>query len=309
MDAIVFDQVTKVYQAGFKKKTAVDSLSLTIPSGVVFGFLGPNGSGKSTTIKILLNILFPTTGQAYLLDCPVTEKSVRTQVGYLPENPYLYDHLTPEELMQFGGRTSGMGTRMIRERSGMLLERVGLTPVKRQPLRTFSKGMVQRAGLALALIHDPQVVILDEPMSGLDPLGHKLMRETIQNLHQSGKTVFLCSHNLHDVEGLCDRIGIIINGHLQVMADLHTLLSDAPTGWRMVVRGGTDLHQALPDCRVTSMPDGGMKEIQSRETDLYKLMDRIRALHCHVISVVPVRKTLEDVFLAELQKSGERSDP
>lgn len=305
MESIVFDRVTKVYQGGLKKETALDGLSLEISRGTVFGFLGPNGAGKSTAIKILLHIIFPTSGRAYLLGQPVTQKAVRSQVGYLPENPYFYDHLTPEELLWFGGRTCGMTTAQIRERTGPLLERVGLSHVSRRPLRTFSKGMIQRAGLALALIHDPQVVVLDEPMSGLDPLGRRLMSQILQTLRMEGKTIFLSSHILHDVEDLCDNIGIIAKGRLRLTASLSDLFSASPKGWRVTVRGEKDaLSAASNGCSWTVSARGELLEVQAREEDLYKLLDQLRGCKCKVISAVPLRQTLEEIFLQEIHKVG-----
>jgi ABC-2 type transport system ATP-binding protein len=304
--AIVFDQITKIYSEGFKKKkTAVDQLTLEVPQGAVFGFLGPNGAGKSTAIKILLNILFPTSGKAYLLGHTVLDKTVRSRVGYLPENPYFYDHLTPEELLWFGGKTSGLTPTQIRERTDSLLKIVDLIHVRRKPLRAFSKGMVQRAGLALALVNDPEVVILDEPMSGLDPLGRKLMSDIIRRLKMEGKTVFFSSHILHDVEDLCDRIGIIVNGLLRLTAGLSELLSSPPKGWRITVRGdeGTLASQLVSVSWKLSI-NGVLTEIQAQETDLHKLMEQIRGFKCDVVAVAPLRETLEEIFLCEIQKAG-----
>ena len=304
--AIFFDQLTKIYSEGFKKsKTAVDQLTLDISQGEIFGFLGPNGAGKSTAIKILLNILFPTFGKAYLLGQAVTEKTVRSRVGYLPENPYFYDHLTPEELLWFGGKTSGLTPTQIRERTDGLLNMVDLQHVRRRPLRTFSKGMVQRAGLALALVNDPEVVVLDEPMSGLDPLGRKLISDVIRGLKEQGKTVFFSSHILHDVEDLCDRIGIIVDGRLRLTASLTELLSTPPKGWRITVRGDKgSLAAQLDRVPWRLSTNGAITEIQAQETDLYKLMEQLKSFKCDVVAVVPLRETLEEIFLREIQKAS-----
>ncbi len=306
MKTIFFDQVTKIYSDGFKgKKIAVDQLTLEVHPGEIFGFLGPNGAGKSTAIKILLNILFPTSGKAYLLGQPVTDKTIRSRVGYLPENPYFYDHLTPEELLWFGGKTSGLPPAKIRERTDTLLKIVDLNHVRRRPLRTFSKGMVQRAGLALALINDPEVVILDEPMSGLDPLGRKLMSDIIRKLKEQGKTVFLSSHILHDVENLCDRIGIIVEGLLRLTANLTELLSAPPKGWRITVRGTKETLAFQPDRAAWKLStNGALTEIQAQEIDLYKLLEQVRDFKCEVVAVAPLRDTLEEIFLREIQKAG-----
>ncbi|WP_305042495.1 ABC transporter ATP-binding protein [Geoalkalibacter sp.] len=204
---------------------ALQDVSFEVPSGEVFGFLGPNGAGKSTTIKILLNLIRPDAGLATILGTDVRRPELRRQVGFLPENPYFYDYLSAWELLKFGGRTAGMDEAAINKRGVELLERVNLLAAAKRHLRTYSKGMVQRAGLALALIHDPQVVILDEPMSGLDPLGRKMVGDLIMELKSQGKTVLFSSHVLTDVERFCDRAAIIVNGRLRLVGALKELLS------------------------------------------------------------------------------------
>lgn len=220
MNIISFDRVTKDYKTGFrKKKTALKDFSLDIVEGEVFGFLGPNGAGKSTAIKILLNLIFPTQGRAEILGKNVGDKKTRKFVGYLPENPYFYDYLNPIELLSFAGKTSGMDSFKIKERTEELLNTVGLWNERKRAIRSYSKGMVQRTGLALALIHDPKVVILDEPMTGLDPIGRRQVIDLILKLKSEGKTVFFSSHILEDIERVCDRIGILVNGVLRRVID------------------------------------------------------------------------------------------
>jgi ABC-2 type transport system ATP-binding protein len=225
--AIRTTDISKEFKDGLstKRVKAVTNLNLDIMKGEVFGFLGPNGAGKSTAIKILLNLIYPDSGSATILDKDVGDKTVREFVGYLPENPYFYDYLTAEELLWFGGRTCGMQVAQIRVRSNELFERVSLQQARKRPLRTYSKGMVQRAGLAMALIHDPQIVILDEPMSGLDPIGRKMVGDLILELKSQGKTVFFSSHILTDIERFCDRVGIIIEGRLRLVDALGNLLA------------------------------------------------------------------------------------
>lgn len=220
--------ISKSFKEGVtgKRVRALQDLSLEIAQGEVFGFLGPNGAGKSTTIKILINLIFPDSGRALIAGKDCGLKDARRLVGFLPENPYFYDYLTAEELLWFGGRASGMGKAEIRLRTDLLLAKVDLLQARKRQLRTYSKGMVQRAGLALALIHDPQVVILDEPMSGLDPLGRKMVGDIILELKEAGKTVFFSSHILSDVERFCDRVGIIVGGQLRLVDSLETLLQD-----------------------------------------------------------------------------------
>lgn len=224
---IQFNGISKRYKDGLLGKwvTALDGLDLDIRQGEIFGFLGPNGAGKSTAIKLLLNLIFPTHGSAYIMGKGVADQEVRRFVGYLPENPYFYEYLTADELLWFGGKASGLSSRTILARSDELLQKVNLSGARKRQLRTYSKGMVQRAGLALALIHDPNVVILDEPMSGLDPIGRKMVGDLLLGLKSQGKTVFFSSHILTDVERFCDRAGIVVNGRLRRTDTLGNLLS------------------------------------------------------------------------------------
>lgn len=229
MALIEIRKLSKFFKKNFSKRVihALKSISLEVNEGEVFGFLGPNGAGKSTTIKLLLNLIRPTSGSLTIDGKAVSEKSVRRSIGYLPENPYFYDHLSAAELLRFGGKSCNMDDRAIQSRSAALLGELDLTHAMKRPLRSYSKGMVQRAGLALALIHDPKILILDEPMSGLDPMGRKKVFDLILRLKQEGKTVFFSSHILHDIERLCDRAAILINGGL---TRLISVKDDLPAG-------------------------------------------------------------------------------
>ncbi|MBI3607442.1 MAG: ABC transporter ATP-binding protein [Nitrospirae bacterium] len=306
---MVFDDVTKLYKGrSSTSQVAVDHLRLSIAEGNVFGFLGPNGAGKSTAIKILLNLIFPTSGQALLLGKPAADTAVRSRVGYLPESPNFYDHLTPEELLWFGGKTSGLRSNQIKERTDSLLDLVDLARVRRQRLRTFSKGMIQRAGVALALVNDPDVVVLDEPMSGLDPLGRKLMADIIRRLKHEGKTVFFSSHILHDVEDLCDQVGIIVNARLRRVAGLADVLSVPATGWSLTVKATPDtVRSHLTGVTATHTARGGLTEIRTSEMDLGKLLDRLGALKEGLVSATPLRPTLEDILLQEIEHADGES--
>lgn len=226
MSAISFHEVSKEYKLGFRKrKIALKNFSLDIQEGEVFGFLGPNGAGKSTAIKILLNLIFPTSGSASISGKDVSDTGGRKLVGYLPENPYFYDYLTPLELLDFALKTSGITPGKNRkDRAATVLNTVGLWNDRKRAIRHFSKGMVQRVGIALALAHDPKIVILDEPMTGLDPIGRKQAIDLIIKLKSEGKTVFFSSHILEDIERVCDRIGIIVNGVLVRITDIRTEL-------------------------------------------------------------------------------------
>ncbi len=224
---IQFKKVSKIYKHNFwdKKILALKDLDLTIERGEVFGFLGPNGAGKSTTIKLLMDFIRPTSGTIFIDGIDSKEPKARKQLGYLPENPYFYDQLTPKDILLFGAKASGLHKKDATEHIEHLLKKLGLQHVAKRPLRQFSKGMLQRVGLALSLVHDPQIVVLDEPMSGLDPLGRNLVTKLILELKEKGKTVFFSSHILSDVERLCDRIAIINKGELKFLDYVENIVS------------------------------------------------------------------------------------
>jgi len=221
--------LTKVYRDfwGRKKKTDLNDLDLQIYKGEIFGLLGPNGSGKTTTIKLLLGLLFPTTGDAFVFGEPAAKVEKNEKIGYLPEESYLYRFLNAEETLDFYGRLFDIDAETRRRRAAELIDMVGLSADKKRILKEYSKGMRQRIGLAQALINDPQLIILDEPTSGLDPLGTRWMKDLIIDLRKKGKTVLMCSHRLDDVQDVCDRIAILYNGDLQTLGKVSTLLEDA----------------------------------------------------------------------------------
>ena len=231
MALIEMNALTKVYKKDFSRKEvyALKSLTLNVEEGEVFGFLGPNGAGKSTAIKLLLNLIRPTSGTVSINGKDVSNRDVRRNIGFLPENPYFYDHLSAKELLWFGGKSCDMDAAAIQERTETLLKELDLIEAMNRPLRSYSKGMVQRAGLALALIHDPKILILDEPMSGLDPMGRRKVFELILSLKGEGKTIFFSSHILHDIERLCDRAAILINGSLKRLISVKTELPAGKT--------------------------------------------------------------------------------
>lgn len=216
MIEIQLQSISKTYNPGlFKKKVeAVRDLSFEVRRGEVFGLIGPNGAGKSSTIRMLLGLVRPDSGTIAFRGKPLAEAGIQRVTGYLPENPYLYDHLNLCELLDFCGRTSSLDTAVINERSQTLMTKLNLLEAQKRPLRTFSKGMLQRAGICFALLHDPDIIVLDEPMSGLDPIGRKMVFDLVMELKGEGKTIFFCSHILNDVERLCDRIGLIHQGRL-----------------------------------------------------------------------------------------------
>ena len=221
-------KLTKIYRDfwGRQKKTALRALTMEVRKGEIFGLLGPNGSGKTTTIKLLLGLLFPTEGEAFLFGQPAAEVKKNERIGYLPEESYLYRFLNAEETLDFYGRLFDLDPKVRERRAQDLIERVGLKADRKRTLREYSKGMRQRIGLAQALINDPDLVILDEPTSGLDPLGARWMKNLIVELRNLGKTVIMCSHRLEDVQDVCDRIAILSEGELQAYGEVKTLLQD-----------------------------------------------------------------------------------
>ena len=226
--AVETRNLTKVYRDfwGRRKKVALNALDLEIKKGEIFGLLGPNGSGKTTTIKLLLGLLFPTSGDAFVFGEPAAKVEKNERIGYLPEESYLYRFLNAEETLDFYGRLFDIPSDVRRKRAAELIERVGLGPDKKRILREYSKGMRQRIGLAQALINDPELVILDEPTSGLDPLGTRWMKDLILHLKREGKTVLMCSHRLDDVQDVCDRIAILYGGDLQELGNVDRLVED-----------------------------------------------------------------------------------
>src|SRR5580693_8175570 len=228
MPAIEILGLEKSYMVGFwrkRPKRALYPLSLKVEEGEIFGFLGPNGAGKTTTLKLLMGLVFPTAGSAKILGRDWNDPEVKAQIGFLPEQPYFYDHLTAHELLNYYGQLSGVPAKDRKRRIDEMLARVGLADVKGVQLRKFSKGMLQRAGIAQAILHDPKLVFFDEPMSGLDPIGRREVRDLIEQLKHEGKTVFFSTHILSDAEALCDRVGVIHQGELRGVGTVADLTS------------------------------------------------------------------------------------
>src|SRR5262249_53239440 len=238
-------KLTKVYRDfwGRQKKTALRALNMEVRQGEIFGLLGPNGSGKTTTIKLLLGLLYPTDGEAFVFGKPAADVAKNERIGYLPEESYLYRFLNAEETLDFYGRLFNLPPSKREHKAQELIEKVGLKNDRKRTLREYSKGMRQRIGLAQALINDPELVILDEPTSGLDPLGARWMKDLIIDLRKLGKTVIMCSHRLEDVQDVCDRIAILNDGELQAFGDVQTLLQDTR---RVELRAsGLELNDSL----------------------------------------------------------------
>ena len=299
--AIVTRGLSKSYRTGHVfqgRRPALEDLDLEVGTGEVFGYVGPNGSGKTTTLKLLTGLLRPDRGEARVLGEPLASRAWRFRTGYMPEHPYLYDYLTPSEYLDFAGRLFGMAAARRRERARELLALVGLERSADLPLRRFSKGMVQRAGLAQALVNDPDLVILDEPMSGLDPIGRRLVRDLILGLRKAGKTVFFSTHILSDAEALCDRVGVLRAGRLVKVGALGELLRLDVEHMEVFVSGIAPDAPGLEATRQERVGDRLRLEVEERQ--LGRVVAAVEAAGGRVLSVQPVRQTLEDYFLREM---------
>jgi ABC-2 type transport system ATP-binding protein len=297
--AIEIENLTKDYASGFWRKRmrrSLDGLSLRVEEGEVFGFLGPNGAGKTTTLKLLMRLIFPTAGTARIRGRSIEDVAMHAEIGYLPEQPYFYDHLTARELLDYYARFSGFGRAERNERIARYLELVGLTAAAKVQLRKFSKGMLQRVGIAQAILHEPKVIFLDEPMSGLDPVGRREVRDIILDLKRQGRTVFFSTHILSDAEMLCDRVAVLVDGKLQGTGAPGEIVSIDVQAMEIFFEmpQGRALPAALaPQAAQT----GGRYRIEVAEVDLYASLGRLREAEARILSVTPVRPTLEDYFL------------
>ena len=308
MKALATDALTKDYAVGFWRKRpyrALDRLSLEVEPGEVFGFLGPNGAGKTTTLKLLMQLVYPTSGRAEIFGQPVGDAAVKRRLGYLPENPYFYDYLTAEELLTYFAGLFGYGPAERRARTSRLLDDVGIGRERRLQLRKFSKGMLQRVGLAQALVNDPELVVLDEPMSGLDPIGRRQVRDLIAGLRTAGVTVFFSSHIIADIEVLCDRVAILRAGRLAHLGRLDDLRQrmDATGRLEITVQGSSlvELTEAVAKvggARVTATPAGARIEVMA-EHDVDAALAAARSCGARLVAVQPVRQSLEDLFVGD----------
>ena len=314
MSAIEISDLTKDYLKGFWKKRphrALDHLSLKVEAGEVFGLLGPNGAGKTTTLKLLMVLTYPTAGTASLLGRPIEDVEVHRRVGYLPEAPYFYDYLSAREFLDYCGQLFGLDRSERRRRVEDLLERFGLQPAAGTALRHYSRGMLQRVGLAQALINDPELVFLDEPMLGLDPVGRYEVRRIILELREQGKTVCFSSHVLSDVEALCDRVGILNQGKLHGLGQLDEILSLEATAMEVLVGGAGDGLLDSVKGIVAGVREAGDKVTFQVELEkLHELLARVRDHQGKLLSAVPVRMSLEDYFYETFgtKKLPERTD-
>lgn len=297
--------LTKDYEVGFLKKRrvrALDDLSLSVQRGEIFGFLGPNGAGKTTTLKLLMRLIFPTAGTAHILGQPIDSVATRSRIGYLPENPYFYDYLSGRELLEYTGALFSLARPRARDRAAELLELVGLggEPADRQ-LRKYSKGMLQRIGIAQALVNDPEVVFMDEPMSGLDPIGRREVRDLLLALRARSKTVFFSSHILSDVEALCDRCAVMTRGRLLHCGTMEQLTMQDDASLEIVALGA-DLsaldarRAAIPSLQTATSTPSGIQIIIKDPADIEQTLALIRQCNGHLVSINPKRRTLEELF-------------
>jgi ABC-2 type transport system ATP-binding protein len=306
MLAVQIENLTKDYLVGFwRRRTyrALDRLSLGIEHGEVFGFLGPNGAGKTTTLKLLMQLIFPTSGRAEILGRPVGDVATRRRIGYLPENPSFYDYLTAEELLTYFAQLLEVPAGDRRRRVSTLLDRVGIGRERRFQLRKFSKGMIQRVGIAQALLNDPEVIFLDEPMSGLDPLGRRDVRSLILELRDQGRTVFFSSHILADAEALCSRVAIVAGGRLAALGRLNDLTEFQVRGWELVVANFEleALERFRPlTSRITEIGAGRYTLELPLTQAPEPLVAEIASTGATVVSMNPVRETLEDYFIQRI---------
>ena len=291
---------------GLRVKRVLHGISLRVCEGEIFGFVGPNGAGKTTTLKVLMGLIRATTGRASVLGHDVSETAFRREVGFLPENPYFYAYLTGREILHFYAKLSGVPAAERAGRVEALLEWVNLSAAADARLRTYSKGMLQRVGIAQALVHDPSVVFLDEPMSGLDPIGRKEIRDLILRLREQGKTVFMNTHILSDVEMVCDRVAIIVRGSIRYEGRVEEFLVGTENRCDVVLRGldpdsatrfeeryGAELHGL-----------GSRIELRVKEKDLHLLLRHVLDVGAEVLSVTPHRVSLESIFLSAVQEEA-----
>ena len=296
--AIEIENLSKEYPYGFlnlRKKMSLENLSMQVESGEVFGFLGPNGAGKSTTIKLLMRLIFPTSGTARILGKSIEDVSTHQRIGYLPEQPYFYDYLTAGELLDYFARFHRLTANDRCVRVQRILRKVGLETAKKMQLRKYSKGMLQRVGMAQAILHDPEVVVLDEPMSGLDPLGRREVRDIILELKREGRTVLFSTHILADAEMLCDRVGVIVGGKLRGVGTPGEMVGIQTQGMEILfeVQGAAKRFPLLDRATRT----GERYRAQVSESELYGALDELRGAGARILSVAQIKPTLEDFFM------------
>ena len=304
---IEIENLTKDYEVGFwkkKKVRALDNLTLQVESGQIFGFLGGNGAGKTTTIKILMSLLFPSSGTAKIFGRDISDVKMHASIGYCPENPYFYDYLTARELMMYFGELFGLDVAQRKQKTEELLTKVGLEEISwDKQLRKFSKGMLQRVGLAQSLINEPEIVFMDEPMSGLDPIGRREVRELIAELREKGTTIFMSTHILSDIEALCDRVAIMRNGKLAATGKLDDLLMQSGETQSFEINVKNISAESLKisistieGATVTGKANGANIHVLE-ESDIEKVLQEMKKVGGNLVSIQPVKQSLEELFV------------
>jgi ABC-2 type transport system ATP-binding protein len=303
--------LTKTFEVGLRRRrvNAVDDLTLSVQEGEIFGFVGPNGAGKTTTIKMLMGLIFPTRGKAWIFDAPIPSTESKRRIGYLPEHPAWYEFLTGREALRFFATLGQVPRGEAERRCEELLDLVGLTAAADRQIRKYSKGMQQRLGIAQALVSDPQFVVLDEPMSGLDPIGRREVRDLILALKARGKTVFFSTHILPDVETLCDRVGVIIGGRLRAVGRIGELLSARVQSVEATVVVPERAHGALGGAQVIAREGDRLTVKFPAQEAADAALAAVLAAGGHVVAVTPHRETLEDYFLRALREGGTGEGP
>jgi ABC-2 type transport system ATP-binding protein len=303
MNALEINDLHKSFTSNFliKQYHILKGIDITVEQGEIYGFLGPNGAGKTTTMKCVLGLITPDSGEISIFGRPAGNAESRRNVGFLPEQPYFYDYLTAEELLMFTGMLFSIPKAEIREKTGKLIKLVGLADRKDIKLKKYSKGLIQRVGLAQALVHDPDFLILDEPFSGLDPIGRKELRDIVLSLKESGKTIFFSSHILQDMEMMVDRVGIILNGRIKKQGNLSDLISHSVRYYEIVFNGIDE--KVLSGDRVKYVRRDKDYIIQLESNDqVNKTVEWITRNKGNLLAVTPIKMTLEDIFLEEIDR-------
>lgn len=301
--AIEIENLTMEYPYGFlhlKKKRSLEGLTMQVGAGEVFGFLGPNGAGKSTTIKLLMRLIFPVAGTARILGQSIDDVSMHQRIGYLPEQPYFYDYLTAAEVLDYFARFHNLTAGDRRERVQKMLKKVGLETARKIQLRKYSKGMLQRVGLAQAILHEPELVVLDEPMSGLDPLGRREVRDIILELKKEGRTVLFSTHILSDAETLCDRVGVIVGGKLRGVGTPAELVGIQTHGVEILFQLAADGRK--PALLEKATRTGEYYRVQLPEEQLNGALDELKSAGSRIVSVAQLKPTLEEFFMNLVDK-------
>jgi ABC-2 type transport system ATP-binding protein len=302
--ALKIESLHKSFKTGFipKKKTILKGISLSVNAGEIFGYLGPNGAGKTTTIKCILGLIFPDEGFIEVLGYPFLSLKAKEKLGFLPENPYFYDYLSASEFLDFYARLFGIKRAERQTKTKNLLRLVGLEKAAHIPLRKFSRGMLQRIGFSQALINDPDIVLLDEPLSGLDPIGRKEIRDIIVRLKEEGKTVFLSSHILQDIEMICDRVAILVEGEIINQGKITELISEKILFTEIIVSGIKPDDLAVLGGNVSTQGDRTLLKIHD-EDRVERIFKLIQSSGGKIHSLIPRTQTLEDIFVGMVKKT------